>query len=73
MNTIGRHSIRIGSVSFFKLPENAPAGHVIGQLSAIDPDIATPNQTLSYSIVTDPHNLFTLDGDKLIVGIEADF
>ncbi|KAM5138136.1 neural-cadherin-like [Mantella aurantiaca] len=36
--------------------ENTPAGHVLGMVSAL----SHQNRTLSYSLVSNPHNLFTI-------------
>jgi hypothetical protein len=49
------------------MPENAPAGYVVGDLETIDPDFEDENQTFTYTIVTDPHNMFKIEKDKLIV------
>lgn len=53
----------------FQLPENSPAGHIVGHLKTIDPDLNTTNQTFRYTIITDPHDLFTLEEDQLIVNV----
>ncbi|XP_072278551.1 neural-cadherin-like [Pyxicephalus adspersus] len=38
------------------VPENTPAGHVLGTVSAL----SHQNKTLSYSLVSNPHNLFSI-------------
>ncbi|XP_040185436.1 neural-cadherin-like [Rana temporaria] len=38
------------------VPENTPAGQVLGTVSAL----SHQNRTLSYSLVSNPHNLFTI-------------
>ncbi|CAM4782539.1 unnamed protein product [Rotaria magnacalcarata] len=49
------------------LPENSPAGFVIGQLQTIDPDIFSTNQTFQYTIITDMNHIFKLENDNLVL------
>ncbi|CAF4767763.1 unnamed protein product [Rotaria socialis] len=52
------------------LPENSPAGFVIGQLHAIDPDIFSTNGTFQYTLITDIDHIFTLENDNLVLSRE---
>jgi Ca2+-binding RTX toxin-like protein len=48
--------------------ENSLAGTVIGQLSAVNPDIG---ETISYQIVSNPSGFFALNGTNLVVAAGA--
>jgi hypothetical protein len=50
------------------LPENSPAGAVVGNLLAADPDAG---DTISFALVENPGDRFTIDGSKLIVAGNA--